>query len=91
MYIKEYDIPKPYVLPLSIIIRFYLQTVGSNHMSISMVHPLPYNDPKLWFSGTCDGDFFAYEKYTGLIQGLRPANERRRYFVTTSLFGWTQA
>ena len=28
--------------------------------------------------------------YTGLILGLRPANERRRYFVTTSLIGWTQ-
>ena len=25
--------------------------------------------------------------YTGLILGLRPANERRRYFVTTSLIG----
>ena len=29
--------------------------------------------------------------YAGLILGLRPANERRRYFVTTSLIGWTQA
>ena len=28
---------------------------------------------------------------TGLILGLRPANERRRYFVTTSLSGWVQA
>ena len=28
---------------------------------------------------------------TGLILGLRPANERRRYFVTTSLIGWAQA
>ena len=27
-------------------------------------------------------------EYTGLILGLRPANERRRYFVTTSLIGW---
>ena len=25
---------------------------------------------------------------TGPIPGLRPANERRRYFVTTSLIGW---
>ena len=37
----------------------------------------------------------AYEnlgKYiTGLILGLRPANERRCYFVTTSLIGWAQA
>ena len=27
----------------------------------------------------------------GLILGLCPANERRRYFVTTSLIGWAQA
>ena len=27
----------------------------------------------------------------GLILGLRPANERRRYFVPTSLIGWAQA
>ena len=27
---------------------------------------------------------------SGLILGLRPANERRRYFVTTSLIGWAQ-
>ena len=26
----------------------------------------------------------------GLVLGLRPANERRRYFVTTSLIGWAQ-
>ena len=25
-----------------------------------------------------------------LILGLCPANERRRYFVTTSLIGWAQ-
>ena len=28
---------------------------------------------------------------TGLILGLRPANERRSYFVMTSLIGWAQA
>ena len=28
---------------------------------------------------------------TGLILGLRPADERRRYFVTTSLIGWAQS
>ena len=27
---------------------------------------------------------------SGLILGLRPTNERRRYFVTTSLIGWAQ-
>ena len=28
--------------------------------------------------------------HTGLIFGLHPANERWRYFVTTSLIGWMQ-
>ena len=28
---------------------------------------------------------------SGLILGLRPANERLRYFVTASLIGWVQA
>ena len=28
--------------------------------------------------------------YSGLILGLRPGNERRRYFVTPSLIGWAQ-
>ena len=28
---------------------------------------------------------------TGLTLGLRPANERRRYFVTTSFIGWKHA
>ena len=27
---------------------------------------------------------------SGLVQGLRPANERRRYKVTPSLIGWVQ-
>ena len=28
---------------------------------------------------------------SGLILGLRPANDRRRYSVTTSFIGWAQA
>ena len=31
------------------------------------------------------------QEIIGLIPGLRPANERRHYFVTTSLIRWTQA
>ena len=27
--------------------------------------------------------------YAGISLGMRPANERRRYIVTTSLTGWT--
>ena len=29
-------------------------------------------------------------QFTGLILGLHPANERRRYEVTPSLVGWAQ-
>ena len=32
-----------------------------------------------------------YSYKAGLILGLRPANEGRRYFVTTSLIGRAQA
>ena len=35
-----------------------------------------------WLSGYC------VHSNSGLILGLHPANERRRYFVTTSLIGW---
>ena len=31
-----------------------------------------------------------YHTYTVLVLGLCPANERWRYFVTTSLIGWVQ-
>ena len=32
----------------------------------------------------------SFHGITELILGLRPTNERRRYFVTTSLIGWAQ-
>ena len=35
--------------------------------------------------------YIDYLDDTGLIVGLRPANERRRYFVTTSLIDWPRA
>ena len=31
-----------------------------------------------------------YILISGLILGLRPTNERRRYIVATSLIGWAQ-
>ena len=34
--------------------------------------------------------FFVYIVTTMMILGLRPANERRCYFVTKSLIGWAQ-
>ena len=38
-----------------------------------------------WFSSEVQGWYTA-----GLILGLRPANERRRYKVTPYLIGWAQ-
>ena len=35
--------------------------------------------------------FLAHISHSELILGLRPANERRLYFVTPSLIGWAQA
>ena len=34
--------------------------------------------------------YIYHDSYTGLILGLRPANERRRYNVTPSLIRWAQ-
>ena len=42
---------------------------------------LLYNDVSHWLGASLE---------SGLILGLRSANERRRYFVTTSLIGWAQ-
>ena len=36
-------------------------------------------------------DLYVLYSLSELILGLRLANERRRYFVTTSLIGWVQA
>ena len=36
------------------------------------------------------GEMIYQDSAWGLILGLRPANERRLYFVTTSLSGWAQ-
>ena len=35
-------------------------------------------------------DISFLDVFTGLILGLRPANERRRYTVTPSPIGWAQ-
>ena len=46
-----------------------------------------------WWPGSCYWQpwyWLCIRIYTGLILGLRPANERRRYKVTPSLVGWGQ-
>ena len=46
--------------------------------------------PRLLHCASCQIKVFKVCGIAALIQGLRPANERRRYFVTTSLIGWAQ-
>ena len=36
-------------------------------------------------------DTYGDSMIAGLILGLRPANGRRRYFITTSLIAWPEA
>ena len=38
----------------------------------------------------CSAATSDYTYISGLILGLRPANEKRRYKVTPSLIGWAQ-
>ena len=42
-------------------------------------------------SSSCVWESPSRHLLSGLILGLCPANERQRYFVTTSLIGWMQA
>ena len=59
---------------------------------------LHFNVYKIFISDTCTTmptfSKFVYWKlramWTGLILDVRPANERRHYFVTMSLIGWAQ-
>ena len=44
-----------------------------------------WNDPGSRYIQVIEAE---WRMYAGLILGLRPANERRRYKVTPSLIGW---
>ena len=44
-----------------------------------------------WVGCDWSSSFYTFPGNTGLILGLRPANERRRYKVTPSLIGWVQS
>ena len=48
---------------------------------------VPADGPALWGART-SVDIMMTKQYTGLILGLHPANERRRYKVR--LIGWAQ-
>ena len=45
-----------------------------------------WNSPVLLRTAACSSGYVS----AGLILGLHPANERRRYKVTPSLIGWAQ-
>ena len=71
------------------------------HIASHNTTDIPYFIPAVKFSvistsfnslasGKCVSNLI-HIKDTGLILGLRPANERRSSFVTTSLIGWAQA
>ena len=47
-----------------------------------------YNYDVIWYDKNDIYDDIWYD--TGLIRGLCPANERRRYKITPSLIGYTQ-
>ena len=72
---------------LEVIMRTGYGLVPSGNTSHYLSHYLNLRSHIAW-SASLNKD---PNMYTGLILGLHPANERRRYFVTTSLIGWTQA
>ena len=66
------------------------------HCSLSMKVYILITDRHVLYSEMFFTPLTLYGLLTGLILGLRQANERRRYFVTTSLIirspiGWVQA
>ena len=52
-------------------------------------HPIAHLTVEIW--GVLYDFKLEYTLASGLILGLCPANERRRYFVMTYLIGWVQA
>ena len=61
--------------------EFYHGPINNNHL-INVLQD-PETERKTSFVWNPD-------QYSRLILGLRPANERRCYFVATSLIGWAQ-
>ena len=65
-------------------------TVWSHYQTINVLLNTD-NRHKLHLWGCDMGvSFWSSKSDPGLILGLRPVNERRRYFATTSLIGWAQ-
>ena len=62
----------------------YPQLVGPNAYQADYINSIQMLMPWLHVSSA------GITSITGLIPGLRPANEKRRYEVTPSLIGWAQ-
>ena len=60
-----------------------------NGLNLELLTDLNIALEKLESQKTCKGIILT-SVGSGLILGLRPANERRRYKVTPSLIGWAQ-
>ena len=60
-----------------------------SHFGYQWLH-ITYVDSIALSKIACDKHTNGMFSVTGLIQGLQPANERRRYKVTPSLIGWAQ-
>ena len=85
---KEHDTPAPHA-DCSIV---YKWAVEGTYVYLYMMVQSAWDT---WVSCSYDNDSQVWTLCvcrTGAwgILGLRPANERRRYFVTTSLIGWAQ-
>ena len=62
---------------------------GSHQPATASPMPVPVDDSVLKQVTWLNNEGVIQISYdTGLILGLRPADERQRYFVTTSLIGW---
>ena len=63
----------------------------ANHITVTSANWMPWLISTVHCRQTLAQCVAVYSCDSRLILGLCPANERRRYFVTTSLIGWTQA
>ena len=63
--------------------------ISKEVLSLGVWFEISHHWFRLWLGANwawpCD-----QQDLSGLILGLRPTDERRRYFVTTSLIGWAQ-
>ena len=87
--------------PLQVFITYLSYTLYNNHYGSYFTSQALFGTKRFWtWSGCAHTQYYININITkhrmgliwnpGMILGLRPANERRRYFVTTSLIGWAQ-